>query len=57
MQSASGPPEIGRPELHEGTAAASRARRTDGASIRAIAGELTVSTTTVQKVLAAGAAA
>jgi DNA invertase Pin-like site-specific DNA recombinase len=47
--------KIGRPELPEGTAAAIRTHRERGESIRAIARELKVSTTTVQKVLAAAA--
>lgn len=45
--------KIGRPELPESTATDIRVRRAAGASIRAIAGALKVSTTTVQKVLAA----
>jgi DNA invertase Pin-like site-specific DNA recombinase len=47
--------KIGRPELAESTAADIRLRRAAGASIRAIAGALKVSTTTVQKVLGAAA--
>jgi DNA invertase Pin-like site-specific DNA recombinase len=47
--------KIGRPELPEGTARAIRTLRESGSSIRTIAGELQVSTTTVQKVLAAAA--
>jgi DNA invertase Pin-like site-specific DNA recombinase len=44
--------KIGRPELPEGTATAIRTYRARGDSIRVIARELKVSTTTVQKVLA-----
>jgi hypothetical protein len=47
---------MSRPEPDR-TARAIRTLRARGSSIRAIAGELKVSTTTVQKVLGAGAAA
>jgi DNA invertase Pin-like site-specific DNA recombinase len=48
---------IGRPELPEGTANAVRTLRESGSSVRAIAKELAISTTTVQKVLRASSAA